>query len=192
MGILRNIKKIIKLKAFTKFENITNACKAVKALNDGRIPADLRKLITKNIGIHDRLGVHDVKLGSTINRKFGINCVYNKNIQELMRYIRSNLENLNTAAGIQNYNHMSLGLSHSVSSRNLHFPHDKAEIMIIQAINLLDALDKEINGYSSRAIEWFTIIIQHFPELKNIVTEKNVYVKLVSIMGTRENITINN
>ena len=40
--------------------------------------------------------------------------------------------------------------------------------MIVQAINLLDELDKEINIYAMRVREWFA---WHFPEMGKIVVD---------------------
>lgn len=45
---------------------------------------------------------------------------------------------------------MSLGLGHSLSRFKLKFSTDKVDTMVIQAIALLDDLDKEINIYSMR------------------------------------------
>lgn len=45
---------------------------------------------------------------------------------------------------------MELGLSHSLSRYKLKFSPDKVDTMIVQAIALLDDLDKEINIYSMR------------------------------------------
>jgi len=47
-------------------------------------------------------------------------------------------------------NTMSLGLGHSMSRFKLKFSTDKVDTMVIQAIALLDDLDKEINIYSMR------------------------------------------
>lgn len=55
---------------------------------------------------------------------------------------------------------MRLGLSHSLSRYKLKFSADKVDTMIIQAIGLLDELDKEINNYAMRVKEWYG---WHFP-----------------------------
>jgi len=57
--------------------------------------------------------------------------------------------------------------------------------MIIQAISLLDDLDKEINTYAMRVKEWYG---WHFPELARILSDNMVYAKLVKILGSRSNI----
>ena len=55
---------------------------------------------------------------------------------------------------------MRLGLSHSLSRYKLKFSADKVDTMVIQAIGLLDELDKEINTYAMRVKEWYG---WHFP-----------------------------
>jgi len=50
---------------------------------------------------------------------------------------------------------MTLGLAHGLSRYKLKFSADKVDTMIIQAIALLDDLDKEINNYVMRLKEWY-------------------------------------
>jgi RNA processing factor Prp31 len=52
--------------------------------------------------------------------------------------------------------------------------------MVVQAIALLDDLDKEINIYSMRVKEWYG---WHFPELAKIVVDNQAYAKVVREMG---------
>lgn len=78
---------------------------------------------------------------------------------------------------------MSLGLSHSLSRYKLKFSPDKVDTMIVQAIGLLDDLDKELNTYAMRVREWYG---WHFPEMTKIVTDNIQYAKCVVFMGTRE------
>ena len=52
--------------------------------------------------------------------------------------------------------------------------------MIVQAISLLDDLDKELNNYMMRAREWYG---WHFPELGKIVTDNLAFAKVVKAMG---------
>ena len=53
----------------------------------------------------------------------------------------------------------------------------QVDTMIVQAIGLLDDLDKELNTYSMRVREWFG---WHFPEMTRIVTDNIIYAKTVS------------
>ncbi len=52
--------------------------------------------------------------------------------------------------------------------------------MIIQAIGLLDDLDKELNTYAMRVKEWYG---WHFPEMAKIVTDNLAYARVVCSSG---------
>lgn len=77
---------------------------------------------------------------------------------------------------------MSLGLSHSLSRHKLKFSPDKIDTMIVQAIALLDDLDKELNTYAMRVKEWYG---WHFPEMGRIVNDNLAYAKVILKMGMR-------
>lgn len=79
---------------------------------------------------------------------------------------------------------MSLGLSHSLARHKLKFSPDKIDTMIVQAIGLLDDLDKELNNYAMRVKEWYG---WHFPELAKILNDNIAYSRLVLKMGMRAN-----
>ena len=56
--------------------------------------------------------------------------------------------------------------------------------MVIQAVGLLDDLDKELNNYAMRLREWYG---WHFPECGKIITDNLTFAKLVNSVGMREN-----
>jgi nucleolar protein 58 len=66
----------------------------------------------------------------------------------------------------------------------LKFSPDKIDVMIVQAIGLLDDLDKELNTYAMRVKEWYG---WHFPEMAKILNDNLAYAKVVLKMGMREN-----
>lgn len=67
------------------------------------------------------------------------------------------------------------GLAHSLSRYKLKFSPDKVDTMIVQAISLLDDIDKELNNYNMRCREWYG---WHFPELSKIITDHSAYAKV--------------
>merc|ERR1712048_1370260 len=77
---------------------------------------------------------------------------------------------------------MSLGLAHTLSRFKLKSSPDKVDVMIMQAVGLLDDLDKELNNFAMRLREWFG---WHFPEMGKIVTENLAYAKCVKLMGLK-------
>eukprot|EP00271_Cylindrocystis_brebissonii_P023030 TRINITY_DN9212_c5_g1_i1.p1 TRINITY_DN9212_c5_g1~~TRINITY_DN9212_c5_g1_i1.p1 ORF type:complete len:552 (+),score=186.00 TRINITY_DN9212_c5_g1_i1:381-2036(+) len=175
-------KKVVKLKAFDKFANTTDALEAVTAIVDTRLSKGLRKFLKAQCQ-GETLAVAESKLGNVIKEKLGINCVQNAAVTELFRGIRSQLGELITGLAGSDMAPMSLGLSHSLSRYKLKFSPDKVDTMIVQAIGLLDDLDKELNTYAMRVREWYG---WHFPELAKIVSDNIAYAKAVKLMGPRE------
>ena len=106
--------------------------------------------------------VADSKLGAAIREKFQLKCISNPNVQELMRCIRSQIDSLLGELPKKEISAMTLGLAHSLSRYKLKFSEDKIDTMVIQAICLLDDLEKELNNYVMRCREWYG---WHFPEL---------------------------
>jgi len=80
---------------------------------------------------------------------------------------------------------MQLGLAHSVSRYKLSFTSEKVDTMIIQAVSLLEDLDKELNNYAMRLREWYS---WHFPELAKIITDNATYAQSVILIGMRTNV----
>lgn len=176
-------RQVVKLKAFSKFENTTEALSAATLLIDSKPSKGLRKFLRVHCD-GETLAVADSKLGNAIKEKLQIECVHNNAVMELMRGVRSQLTELISGLAVQDLAPMSLGLSHSLSRYKLKFSPDKVDTMIIQAIGLLDDLDKELNTYAMRVREWYG---WHFPELAKIVQDNILYAKAVKLMGNRTN-----
>ncbi|CAK9149759.1 unnamed protein product [Ilex paraguariensis] len=176
-------RQVVTLKAFSKFENTSEALSAATLLIDSKPSKGLRKFLRVHCD-GETLAVADSKLGNAIKEKLQIECVHNNAVMELMRGVRSQLTELISGLGAQDLAPMSLGLSHSLSRYKLKFSPDKVDTMIIQAIGLLDDLDKELNTYAMRVREWYG---WHFPELAKIVQDNILYAKTVKLMGDRTN-----
>jgi len=125
----------------------------------------------------------DSKLGNLIKKKLGIQCLYNDSVIDLMRGIRQQMDSLLNLPAAEKMA-FQLGLSHSLARFKLKFSPDKVDTMIIQAIALLDELDKELNTYAMRVREWYG---WHFPEMVKVVTDNLMYAKSVKAMGVRTN-----
>ncbi|MFX1337693.1 MAG: C/D box methylation guide ribonucleoprotein complex aNOP56 subunit [Promethearchaeota archaeon] len=66
----------------------------------------------------------------------------------------------------------------------------QTDIIIIQIIETLNILKKSISLFSTRLREWYGL---HFPELTDKIIEDNIQMaQLVSILGERENYTLEN
>ena len=160
-----------KLKSFQKFDSAAMALEEVASLVDGKVTPMLAKLLDS---IKDEkkasLAVADPKLGQAINKLPSVTLtpVSDNASNELFRAIRDNLPALIPGLLPENISTMSLGLSHSLSRHKLKFSPDKVDTMIVQAIALLDDLDKELNTYAMRVKEWYG---WHFPEMARIIND---------------------
>ncbi|XP_071370680.1 nucleolar protein 58 isoform X2 [Centroberyx affinis] len=180
--------KVVKLKHFEKFQDTTEALAAATALTEGKIGKSLKKVLKKVVAkeAHEQLAISDAKLGGVIKDKLSLSCVHSPAVAELMRGIRNQMEGLITGLPPREISAMSLGLAHSLSRYKLKFSPDKVDTMIVQAISLLDDLDKELNNYIMRCREWYG---WHFPELGKIVTDNLAYCKSVRKIGDRTNVS---
>ena len=101
---------------------------------------------------------------------------------DLYRAIRNHLPSLIPGLLPDNISKTTLGLSHSLSRYKLKFSPDKVDTMIVQAIALLDDLDKELNTYAMRVKEWYG---WHFPEMGKILNDNLAYSRVILKMGMR-------
>lgn len=132
------------------------------------------------------LAVADPKLGNAITKIPGleISPISDSTTAELYRGIREHLPSLIPGLLPEEISTMSLGLSHSLSRHKLKFSPDKVDTMIIQAIALLDDLDKELNTYAMRVKEWYG---WHFPEMARIINDNLAYSRVILSVGLRSN-----
>lgn len=175
------------LLAFKKFKDTKDALSAATALMESTLDKGLKKFLKKNIvdkEISEQLAVSDKALGGLLKKKLEINTVYNQHTQELIRGIRANLTALVEGVSEKDLRTMSLSLAHTLNRFKLKFSPDKVDTMVVQAIGLLDDLDRELNNFAMRLKEWYG---WHFPELAKIITDNLSYARAVIAIGFRVN-----
>ena len=177
----------LKLKHFEKFDSAATALEEVAALVEGKVSPMLAKLLDS---LKDEkkasLAVADPKLGQAINKLPGLTLtpISDSSVNDIYRAIRDHLPSLIPGLLPETISTMSLGLSHSLSRHKLKFSPDKVDTMIVQAISLLDDLDKELNTYAMRVKEWYG---WHFPEMGRIVNDNLAYARVILKVGMRSN-----
>ncbi|KIX99972.1 uncharacterized protein Z520_04610 [Fonsecaea multimorphosa CBS 102226] len=184
---VENVTSMLKLKEFQKFDSAAAALEEAAAIVEGKVTPQLSSLLNtlkdeKKIS----LAVADPKLGNAIGKIPGleIKAVADSTTADLYRAIREYLPSLIPGLLPDDVKTMSLGLSHSLARHKLKFSPDKIDVMIVQAIGLLDDLDKELNTYAMRVKEWYG---WHFPEMAKILNDNLAYAKVVLKMGMRTN-----
>ncbi|KAM3527504.1 hypothetical protein NHJ13051_002918 [Beauveria bassiana] len=186
LGRPEKLVEMLKLKKFVKFESAAMALEEAAALKEGKIP-ELLSSILEDLKTEKKasIAVADMKLGTAISNlpDLNISPVAGSNTMDVFRGIREHLPSLIPGLNQESIDRMSLGLSHSMSRHKLKFSANKIDSMIIQAIKLLDDMDKELNVYAMRTKEWYG---WHFPEMAKILGDNLAYARLVLKVGMRE------
>ena len=178
-----------KLQGFYKFPNAASALEEANAIMEGRVSENLKKLLEETKSDKKAtLIVSETKLGNSIN-KLGLNfsVVSDAASLDLHRALKEFIPEVLPGLDDKMLGQMSLGLAHSIGRHKLKFSADKIDTMVVQAIALLDDLDKELNTYSMRCKEWYG---WHFPELAKIVSDSVAYARIILVMGVRSNVSV--
>jgi nucleolar protein 56 len=129
--------------------------------------------------------VSEAKLGSAIQEETAIPCECNERVGELLRGVRAHFATFIKGLSDGDMSRAQLGLAHSYSRAKVKFNVNKADNMIIQAIALLDTLDKDVNTFVMRVREWYS---WHFPELVKIVNDNYQYAQLALLIKDKGSI----
>lgn len=173
----------LQLVQFKRFKSTVEAVESATALTDGKLHKTIKKLLKGKVAEGETLAVGDAKLGNLIKEKLEVPCVYNAGISELMRGIRTHVDSL-LGEHKTELNAMNLALAHSLGRYKVKFNPEKIDTMIVQAVSLLDDLDKELNNYVMRCREWYG---WHFPELGKLVQDHQAFAKVIKAIGMRQN-----
>ncbi|CAB4405125.1 unnamed protein product [Rhizophagus irregularis] len=185
--------KTIKLKAIAPFKNAAHALENANDISEGVVNDYLKEFLTSNLsqpGLKKNsiiLGIADKSLAGSIKTELGYNCDYGELVIELLRGIRLHSDKmLSQLIKDNDLEKGRLGLGHSYSRAKVKFNVNRADNMIIQAISLLDQLDKDVNTFAMRVREWYS---WHFPELVKIVNDNYQYAKLAKFIKNKSELT---
>src|ERR1700753_2328147 len=179
---------IFKLKQFTQWDSAATGLSEVAAVSEGKVTPMLASFLNDVLKDEKKatLVVADPRLGAAIAKlpELKIQPVSDSSTLDIFRAIREHMSSLVPDLGASQLSTMSLGLAHSVSRHKLRFSPDKVDTMIIQAISLLDDLDKDLNTYAMRVREWYG---WHFPEMAKIINDNLAYARVILKIGMRSN-----
>ncbi|KAM2231050.1 hypothetical protein EV1_015118 [Malus domestica] len=188
--------KVVQLAAFDPFESALDALNQCNSVSEGVMTDELRKFLEKNLPTVKEgkkpkfsLGVSEPKIGSHIFEETKIPCQSNEFVLELIRGVRLHFTTLLKSLKPGDLEKAQLGLGHSYSRAKVKFNVNRVDNMVIQAIFLLDTLDKDINSFSMRVREWYS---WHFPELVKIVNDNYLYAKVSKYIKDKSTLSEDN
>ncbi|GME72935.1 unnamed protein product [Ambrosiozyma monospora] len=184
--------KLVELVSFAPFKGAAQALENANEISEGLVSDYLKSVLELAIPKGSsknqiNLAISDKALGPSIKEIFPyIDCISNEVAQDLIRGIRVWGSKLLKGLQEGDLERAQLGLGHAYSRAKVKFSVQKNDNHIIQAIALLDQLDKDINTYSMRVKEWYG---WHFPELAKIVPDNYTYAKLVLFIKDKASLT---
>ena len=185
--------KVVKLKGFKPFTSAANALGEINSVSESICTDDLKNFLELNLPkVKDAkkakfsLGVSDPKLGNSIVERTSIPCVCNDHIGELIRGCRTHFSRFIKGLKDGDYEKAQLGLAHSYSRSKVKFNVNRSDNMIINAIALIDVMDKDINTFIMRVREWYG---WHFPELVKVIGDNYTYARLAVAIKDKATLT---
>lgn len=190
---LNRFGKVVKLHAFSPFESALDALNQCNAVSEGQMTDELRNFLEVSLpkakeGKKPKysVGVAEPKLGSHIYEVTKIPCQSNEFVLELIRGVRLHFDRFIKNLKDGDLEKAQLGLGHSYSRAKVKFNVNRVDNMVIQAIFLLDTLDKDVNSFSMRVREWYS---WHFPELVKIVNDNYLYAKVAKYVENKSELS---
>ncbi|XP_010921864.1 nucleolar protein 56 [Elaeis guineensis] len=187
--------KVVKLVAFQPFSSALDALNQCNAISEGLMTDELRNFLEINLPKPKEgkkakfsLGVAEPKVGSQIFEVTKIPCQSNEFVLELLRGVRLHFDRFIKDLKPSDLEKAQLGLGHSYSRAKVKFNVNRVDNMVIQAIFLLDTLDKDINTFSMRVREWYS---WHFPELVKIINDNYLYAKIAKFVENKSELSDN-
>ncbi|KAG6334236.1 hypothetical protein ID866_4854 [Astraeus odoratus] len=188
---LAKFNKMVSLLSFSPFKSAADALENINDISEGILNDYLKSLLELNLakgkkGSKVKLGVADATLASSISEAMGFKCDASEDTQELLRGVRLHAHKLLKGLDDKDLVKAQLGLGHSYSRAKLKFNVNRVDNMIIQAIALLDQLDKDVNQFAMRVREWYGY---HFPELIKLVSDNYTYARVAQFIGDKDTLT---
>ncbi|MEM1563863.1 MAG: C/D box methylation guide ribonucleoprotein complex aNOP56 subunit [Candidatus Bathyarchaeia archaeon] len=166
------------------------AAKTIVEIESGKAIKEIADLISHLKGLgYNSFVFENPLLAAEVKEKFGVEVEVSK-VSEAGELLRSNMEGFALETGfVKDYGEFRVwthNVSMEIAKLRVKKAVEKRDLIIAQAIQTLDDLDKTINLFMSRVREWYGI---HFPELDRLLEKHETYARLIVNLGVRESFT---
>ncbi|EPR80109.1 Nucleolar protein nop5 [Spraguea lophii 42_110] len=161
--------------AFYQYQDPQESLSSTKLLRNGELTDEIINFIKKNIK-EEELQVNDTRLQTFLKDKLSNKISFIKNIREIK-------ENVEIPISAKDSQRTTLFIAHKLALEDIKLSTDKIDKVIIQGINLLEDLDRDINIHVMKIKEWYSF---HFPELQNVVEDNKAYLMSVKTIKRKD------
>jgi nucleolar protein 56 len=167
------------------------AAKNLSRIGAGKITDEIVELVKRlmNSG-YESFVFENESLADEVKEKFAVSVEVSKS-SAAGEMLRSNMESFSIetdfARDADDFRLWTHNVTSELAKLKVKVAVEKRDLIVAQAIQTLDDLDKTINLFMGRIREWYGI---HFPELDRLLEKHETYARLVFELGSKENFTI--
>lgn len=167
------------------------AAKILMKVEAGKMPDEIAELI-KRLGEngYESFLFENASLADEAKGKFGVSVEVSKS-SAAGETFRSKMETFAVETGfvkdVEGFRLWTHNVTLEMAKLRVRGAVEKRDLVIAQAIQTVDDLDKAINLFMGRIREWYGI---HFPELDRLLEKHETYARLVLQFGSKENFTV--
>jgi len=162
------------------------AAKSIMKIESGKI-SEISSLLTtlQNLG-YTLFVFENSSLANAAQRKLNVNVEVTKASE--VKALRGRMEQVAVETGFakdaKELGAWNRNVSMELAKLRVKGAAEKRDLIIAQAIQTLDDLDRTVNLFMGRLREWYGI---HFPELDRLIEKHETYARLVMNLGYRDN-----
>jgi nucleolar protein 56 len=181
--------KLIEKVMFPK--NPQLASKTIVKIEAGKMVDEVAELINRlRKSGYENFVFENASLANEAQEKLGVKVEVSKP-SKAGEILRSSMERFAVETGfVNNAEEFSLwthNVTMEMAKLRVKGAVEKRDLIIAQAIQTLDDLDRTINLFMGRVREWYGI---HFPELDRLLDKHETYARLVLNLGSKDNFTV--
>jgi nucleolar protein 56 len=166
------------------------AAKAIVKVEAGKISEELSALVSRlQNASYDTFVFENAVLAGETQRRLSVKVEVSKPSE--VEETRSRMDRFAVETGfVKDAKELDLwmrNVSMEVAKLRVKGAVEKRDLVVAQAIQTLDDLDRTVNQFMGRLREWYGI---HFPELDRLIEKHETYARLVMSLGGRENFRV--
>lgn len=162
--------------------------KKLRKIEEGKIIEEISTLINKlKTKGYSNFVFDNKEIVRKIQEKLNIEASFEKS-SEASRIFRENFDNFALESNFFKNKDQIRAYIHNVSIElakiKIKKTIEKRDLLVAQAVQSIDDLDKSLNLFMNRIREWFGL---HFPELDRLLDKHETYARLIVNLGERNN-----
>jgi nucleolar protein 56 len=166
------------------------AAKALAKIEAGKVSDELSALVNKlKAEGYDVFAFENSAVAADAQKKLGVTAEVAEPAE--VEKARAQMNNVAVEAGfVKDAKELSAwtrNVSMEIAKLKVKGAVEKRDLIVAQAIQTLDDLDRTVNLFMGRMREWYGV---HFPELDRLIEKHETYARLVVNLGDKNNFTL--